>query len=334
MTGNGPPEGPSGGPAKELSKGGRRAAAKAPKGSGAPSRPALPAAARLPAIVLARSLKSEHDIMATLITREKGLVSALAKNARQSVRRFGGGLLSPGAAAWYYLKRRPGSPVWFLEKAEANDKAPVLPSDPLARALASWALELVRAFEARDNPAPETFNLLLRHLADLSKLTDFSPPALDARSRSVAFCKLYLELAGFGPDLASCRSCGSSRAPYFRLDPLARGLICPKCGGFGINRQGALSKAAAASLASVQSCARPPSLSEEETRAAEGFFRKLATLEAGRSFKSPKVAEQLLSEAKKEDGQAAEANEAEEPGEAGAERADSNEADSQARRPF
>ena len=262
-----------------------------------PVRPPLPPPLRLPGVVLARNPRRESDIMATLVTREKGLVSALAKNARQSVRRFGGGLLSPGAVAWYHLRRRPGSPIWFLDKAEPNNRAPVPPPDPIAKALAAWALELVRTFEARDNPAPNSFNLLLRHLSDLAKLADYAPPALAARALSLAFTKLYLELAGFGPDLSGCVICGRVSATTWRFDPSSRGLLCPDCAKIS-NRRAAQSPAALVeTLKAIKSHDDAPAFSDDWTKTAEAFFQKLATLESGRSFKSPGVLRQLLSEA-------------------------------------
>jgi DNA repair protein RecO (recombination protein O) len=245
-------------------------------------------------VVLARTGRGDSDVLATFLTRERGLVSALAKNARQSVRRFGGGLLSPGAVAWYHFRHRPGSPVGLVERAEANPRAPSIPLDPVARALAAWPLELARSFEARDNPATESFNLVLRHLSALCSLGDYRPPALRARSLSLAFTKLYLELAGFGPDWGGCLSCGRTEAPAWRLDPAAPGLFCPACAGAAPAHGDAAELAAA--MRALKSLRDAPALGEAPLRLAELFHRRLATIAAGRTFKSPRVLQELLDE--------------------------------------
>ena len=109
---------------------------------------------QLGAVVLFRAETGEADLIVTFLTRELGLISALAKNARKSIRRFGGGLLSPGTAAFYDFRIREKRELAFVERGEFNPKAPVLPADPLIQALAAQALELVRTFEAPKNPAP------------------------------------------------------------------------------------------------------------------------------------------------------------------------------------
>jgi DNA repair protein RecO (recombination protein O) len=246
----------------------------------------------------------------TFVTGEKGLITALAKNARQSVRRFGGNLLRPGTAAWYHFRQRPGREVAFVERGEVNPKAPRLPADPICAALAAWALELVRAFEAHENPAQESFKLLLRHLAALSKTTDFSPPALEARRLSACFSKRYLELAGFGQATDDCSVCGRpdlrrpdpagpdspSAQGRWWWDPRTGGLVCSRCaslrGGLGLTP---LSGRLAAALGSKGGLESANSLGEEDIATAENFFRTMASLQSGRRFKSPKVINELLS---------------------------------------
>jgi recombinational DNA repair protein (RecF pathway) len=184
-----------------------------------------------------------------------------------------------------------------LERGEANPKAPVLPPDPVVRTLAAWALELVMAFEARDNPAPEPFNLLLRHLADLAGGGRQAPPALAGRAASAAFTKLYLELAGFGTDFTRCRLCGRTGLPLLRLSAEAKGPLCPDCAKASGRRNPAAPAEFIGSLALVHKRGDLPILSEQGLSAAETYFRRLAALESGRAFKSPRVLRQLLEEA-------------------------------------
>jgi DNA repair protein RecO (recombination protein O) len=129
------------------------------------------------AVVITRYSRGDNDYIVTFFTREQGLITALAKNARQSVKRFGGNLLSPGTAAWYYLKQKPYSDMAFVERGELDSRSPRLSLDPVCRSLTAWVLELIRAFETHHNPAAASFNLLLRHLVSLAAAADFTPPA-------------------------------------------------------------------------------------------------------------------------------------------------------------
>jgi DNA repair protein RecO (recombination protein O) len=258
------------------------------------SRPSQPPARRLGAVVLSRASRGDSDLMVTFITAEKGLITALAKNARQSVRRFGGNLLRPGTAAWYYFRQRPGRDIAFVERGEINHKAPVQPPEPICSALVAWSLELVRAFEAHENPATGTFSLLLRHLGALSKARDYSPPALEARRLSLGFTKGYLELAGFAPRLAKCSICSRTDSAGWFLDPVLGGAICQGCQPTSGRNPPKAPEGLLAALRAITSHKNCPPLSETQLHPAETFFHTLATLHSGRRFKSRKVLLELL----------------------------------------
>jgi DNA repair protein RecO (recombination protein O) len=260
-------------------------------------RPTLPPAEKLGAVVLNRAPKGDSDLVVTFLTGEKGLITAVAKNARQSVRRFGGNLLRPGTAAWDYFRQRPGRYLAFVERGEVNPKAPALPADPICLALAAWSLELIRAFEVHENPAQSAFNLTLRYQGALAKVTDFKPPALEARRLSVNFTKRYLKLAGFAPIVDQCAICGAKESPIWWWDPVIGGIICRKCvsaRGLGPTKMPEGLISALKATYAGDSLAR---LDENELHAAESFFRTLATLQSGRRFKSVKVLYELLSQA-------------------------------------
>jgi DNA repair protein RecO (recombination protein O) len=259
-------------------------------------------------VVLTRAQSGEGDLVVTFLTRERGLLTGLAKNARQSQRRFGGGLLYPGRAAWYDFRIRERAEVCFVERGEINPKAPDLPQDPVLFALYSWALELVRAFEAPGQPAPAAFNLLLRHLMALSGLKTAPAPALRARELSLAFTISYLALAGFGLDFENCRRCRKKLCPRPESrggpDPLclgdvpSGGLICPDCAPPGLS--GGAPKAISLGLSQkllalqAQSGLSRGQIREEEMAKAENFIREVASFQAGRAFKSPKAIRGLL----------------------------------------
>jgi DNA repair protein RecO (recombination protein O) len=251
-------------------------------------------------VVLSRADSGDADLVVTFLTRELGLISALAKNAKKSVRRFGGGLLAPGAAAFYDFRIRERRDLALVERGEPNPRAPTLPPDPPVQALAAWALELVRAFEAPRNPAGPSFNLLLKYLGALAPLRGEPPPFMEGRSLSLAFTKLYMELSGFGPNLKSCRSCGrppESKGHYHleRLDPR---ILCPACqeqsddpGHYGF--PGTL----VIKLLNINDLKGKPQFTPDELKLAEDFYVGLASGSSGRLFKSRRVLLSYLREA-------------------------------------
>ena len=230
----------------------------------------------------------EADLIVTFLTRELGLLSALARYGRRSRRRFGGGLLSPGAMAWYDFTLKPQSTLAFVEKAEENPRVRRLPPDPVIQALAAFALELVRGFETPHNPAPASFSLLARHLSLLARVPDEET----ARRTALDFSVNYLQLAGFGPVLTSCLVCGAPAWPEtsgWRWHPAAGGVYCPRCPGAGRPVPAGL-------LARLgERGPEQPALGPGELAEAESFFEDLAAHQLGRSLKALAIARQLFS---------------------------------------
>jgi DNA repair protein RecO (recombination protein O) len=258
------------------------------------SRPSLPPAKRLGAVVLSRLGRGDSDLVVTFITREQGKITALAKNARQSIRRFGGNLLRPGTAAWYYFRQKPRREIAFVERGEINPKAPVLPSEPICLALSAWALELVKTFEVHDNPALASFNLLVNHLGDLAKTDNFHPPALEARRLSLGFTKCYLKLAGFAPILTECSLCAKTESSIWYWDPVIGGIICQDCLTICGRNPSRPPTGLIQALAATSNHKNCPPLDEQQFQAAEFFFQTMATHQSGRLFKSRKVFYELL----------------------------------------
>lgn len=274
----------------------------------------VPRRRRLAAVVLSRTNYREADLIVTFLTRELGLVSALARYGRRSLRRFGGGLLSPGASAWYDFTIKPGSSLAFVENGEENIKAPRLPAEPVVQSLAAFALELVRGFEAPDNPAESSFNLLVRHLGRLSRYAqgreekdgpaDFLESDESRRAArlkalrliSLDFALKYLELAGFGPRLSGCLMCGAEPfpAPGWRWAPMAGGLYCPNCASPSDRRSRPVAQALLARLGPRQPGTCPPALGEADLAEAELFFEKLAEHHLSYPLKAMKAARQLF----------------------------------------
>src|SRR3954466_9865297 len=95
-----------------------------------------------PAIVLRAVNYGEADRIVTLFGRETGRLTALARGARKSQRRFSGGLglCSVGMAA---LRERPGADLMTFERFDVTESHAALGSDVALMAHAAYAAELV-----------------------------------------------------------------------------------------------------------------------------------------------------------------------------------------------
>ncbi|MDR2353787.1 MAG: DNA repair protein RecO [Deltaproteobacteria bacterium] len=264
-----------------------------PKGPSTPLTKAPPSQ-RLGAIVLYRIEVGEADLIVTFLTREMGIISAYAKNARKSVKRFGGGLLAPGAAAYYFFRIRENRDLYFVERGEMNPKAPVLPPDPLIQLFAAQGLELTRAFEVPKNPAVPTFNLLIRYLDKLAHSEELTPPYLALRTLALAFHKLYLEISGFGLTFSHCALCGKlAQDENWFWDKRHPRLLCPECAQ-GHGRLPQIPGALTLALSQIKDFKNLPTLTEPQVLRAEELFQSRASLEAGKIFKSYSVLQDYL----------------------------------------
>ncbi len=186
-----------------------------------------------PAIVLRAINYGESDRVVTLLGRTTGRLSALARGARKSQKRFGGGLglCSIGDAA---LRERHGAELLTLESFDVRQAYASLASDVARMAHAAYAAELVSKLCAPRQPEVEVYDWLHGFLG-----------ALDGHGASAERLRI-LELGllgrlGFGPMVESCAVCGGARFPAgnaaaevsFRWDPGRGGAICGACGNRG-----------------------------------------------------------------------------------------------------
>jgi DNA repair protein RecO (recombination protein O) len=95
----------------------------------------------------------ESDLMVTLLTAEHGRISAVARGARKSQRRFAGALqlLVLGR---FQLSRSRGE-LFTLEAADVEREWTTLASDVIAVAHASYVAEIAGAIVPPEQPEPE-----------------------------------------------------------------------------------------------------------------------------------------------------------------------------------
>src|SRR4051812_49111072 len=119
-----------------------------------------------PALVVRTVDYGEADRIVTMLTRQAGKLTAIARGARRSYKRFGAGLSLFGVGE-ATLNERPGAELLTLEAFDGTRGFPDLLLDVAKVAHGGYACELVRELVAQRQPEPELFDLLLALLAAL-----------------------------------------------------------------------------------------------------------------------------------------------------------------------
>ncbi len=208
----------------------------------------MPAEETTAAIVLRARDYSESDRIVTLLTREFGKLSGIAKGAKASRRRFER-KLEPFSHVNLFFRRRPQGQLVFITRAEAGEAMPRLEDDLAKIALGSYMLELADALTSEEAEAADAYEVLARALGTLGG------GAVTLAMRQ-SFELNLLRAAGFGLEFAHCRICGLGEAAggavYFVV---ARGgIVCARCrpqAPEGAVRLAAINAAALAALAAA-----------------------------------------------------------------------------------
>jgi DNA repair protein RecO (recombination protein O) len=178
----------------------------------------------------------------TLFTRERGKVSAFARAARASRRRFGGAL-EPFTLVAAELRERAGAELLGLDSVSPLRAYGGIRGDLARIACAAYAVELARELVRDHEPHEDLFDLLGTYLA----LLDAAP----ARPAGLRGFELgALRAAGLAPRLDACVRCGGALPAdrAVRLDPAQGGVLCPACQGFAAPGAPSVSPSTVASL--------------------------------------------------------------------------------------
>jgi len=175
------------------------------------------------ALVLGGLDYGERDRIVRLLTPTLGRVSALARGARASRRRFAGSL-DLGNRVQALLRPGQGE-LWHLQEAELASARLRIRDDLGALALCAYGCELVGAFAREQHPEPRLFGLLEVFLTVLDAAA--APPR--------GLFRLGLEVkaltcAGLAPVLDRCVRCGQVLAEPAVFAADAGGALHAACG--------------------------------------------------------------------------------------------------------
>jgi DNA repair protein RecO (recombination protein O) len=178
--------------------------------------------------VVRRVEYGESDLVLGLFSEKLGRLSALARGARKSRKRFGG-VLEPMHTLSVSVDERPGAELCTLREAKLETVRTRLTSDLDRMEVAGRALGWVRRASPPRTPEPDVWVALVDLL---DRLDD--PIAAPTPRKELAEAGLRLLVAfGWGLDLSRCVSCGKPcpDGSAAMVDVARGGLVCKSCGG-------------------------------------------------------------------------------------------------------
>ncbi len=167
--------------------------------------PARSAPIRTPAIVVRVRAFKDADRIVELLTPGHGRISAYARNARRSVRRFGGALDIGNRVDASLRPSRSG--LWGLNEATLEDGRVQAHGDLDRLAMLAYAAEVCGRLAREGHPEPRLFGLLDMACTLLDAMSH--PPSIQFRLGLEAKA---LTFAGITPVLDACASCGEPPA--------------------------------------------------------------------------------------------------------------------------
>lgn len=164
----------------------------------------------------------ETDRRLTFFTEAAGLAAVVAKAARRSRKRFGGGLQK-------YLLLEV---TWTEDPGRMGVLTSAVIRESFWEIAAAWEkvryadhlLEICASLFPQPGPKPKVFAFVL---AGFRSLSAGERPVSVARKLEAVF----LALGGWGPDLSGCRSCGREESRTFRFIVSEARLLCEDCAG-------------------------------------------------------------------------------------------------------
>ena len=180
------------------------------------------------ALLLRRVEYGESDLVLTLLTQKLGKVSALARGARKSNKRFGG-VLEPMHTLAVELDERPGAELFTLLEAKLQVPRAKILNSLQAMEAAGKALSWARRAAPPRTPEEAPY-------AVLSTFLDRLADAGGSEQCAIALAEAGLSLLaafGWGIDFERCVRCGRQALPEQSgsVDAVRGGLICRSCGG-------------------------------------------------------------------------------------------------------
>ncbi len=179
------------------------------------------------AVLLRKLPHGEADLIVNVYTERLGRISALARSALRSRKRFGGAL-EPMHTLFLELDERKTSELFSLREASIRVPRLGLTQDLERMQAAGRGLTWIRQAAPPRSAEPEVWHLV-RSLLDV-----LDQPGSESPELSLASFGLRLLIAfGWGLELERCVRCDKPCEPgrSAMIDPRKGGLVCRACGG-------------------------------------------------------------------------------------------------------
>lgn len=168
----------------------------------------------------------DYDKIVTFFTLKRGKISAIAKGAKKSVKRFAGVLeiFSILNLVWSYGRGR-GLPI--LKEASLSHPFEQIRTDITKTAYASYWCELVYVWMEKGQKQASVYRLL-EHILDQLNRGSLSEHVLH-----ITFLLRFMTISGFRPVLDHCNTCRTTLEQFERssvvFDISRGGALCEKC---------------------------------------------------------------------------------------------------------
>lgn len=182
------------------------------------------------AILLRKIEFGDHDFIISFLSQTRGKVSVIAKNAKQSVKRFSGALdlFSLNSIQCTFPKKKKDA-LTILSRADLENGFANIRCDVFKTTYASFWSELIHFWLEEG-----------RVVNDVYELLKFSLEALDTGSvekevLNLLFQIRFISMSGFSPNIERCDQCQTPidqiQQKYIRFDFKEGRIKCKKCAG-------------------------------------------------------------------------------------------------------
>lgn len=171
------------------------------------------------ALVLRSRPLGERDRLLTLLTRERGKLSAVAPGARKVKSKLAAGV-DYFTCGVFLLYR--GRSLYTVNQLEIETSFAQIRGNIKAYACGMYLCELVAKLVEEGQPVPSIFNLLLKCLSCLNEEN------VDGEILARFFELKLLSLLGYRPHLTGCLHCGDESGPFF-WDNKEGAIFCKRC---------------------------------------------------------------------------------------------------------
>lgn len=180
-----------------------------------------------PAIILRRIDFGDYDLIISLFTLNMGKISALAKSAKKSTKRFAG-ILEPFSVLEVVCNINPAKKrLPILQEAVLMHPFPKISADVKKIAYASYWAELVNEWVEENEKQADVFRLL-HYVFNQLNLGDTPETTL-----SILFQMRFMAISGYSPNITRCGVCEkdleSINMNRITFDVKKGGLVCEKC---------------------------------------------------------------------------------------------------------